>query len=103
MISISQNYQHLMRGSLRQPPSRLVFTWRNANFAGEESTEVEVLFEPTHTGTRVTVQHRGWSGIRPGHPARHGLEGAEFSRMIGLWWGGLMTGLRELIETRGTD
>jgi hypothetical protein len=38
-----------------QPPSRLVFTWRNANFAAEESTEVEVL------------------------------DDAAFSRMMGLW------------------
>ena len=88
------------RVTVWQPPSRLVFTWRNANFAAEESTEVEVLFEPTQTGTRVTVRHRGWSAIRPDHPARHGLDAAAFSRMIGLWWGDLMTGLREFIETR---
>jgi hypothetical protein len=30
---------------------------------------------------------------------RHGVEGAAFSRMIGLWWGELMTALREFIET----
>ncbi len=91
------------RVTVWQPPARLVFTWRNANFAAEESTEVKVLFEPTNTGTRVTVQHRGWSAIRPGHPARHGVEGAAFSRMIGLWWGELMTALREFIETRGAE
>jgi uncharacterized protein YndB with AHSA1/START domain len=91
------------RVTVWQPPSRLVFTWRNANFAAEESTEVEVLFEPTHTGTRVTVQHRGWSAIRLGHPARHGLDGVACSRMMGLWWGDLMTALREFIETRGAD
>jgi hypothetical protein len=51
---------------------------------GNQSTEVEVLFEPTITGTRVTVRHRGWSAIRPGHPVQHGVEGAAFSRMIGL-------------------
>ena len=58
---------------------------------------------PTITGTRVTVRHRGWSAIRPGHPVRHGVEGAAFSRMIGLWWGELMTGLREFIETDGAE
>jgi uncharacterized protein YndB with AHSA1/START domain len=85
-----------------EPPSRLVFTWGGANFSAGESTEVEVLFEPSNTGTRVTVQHRGWSAIREDHPVRHGLEGAAFSRMMGMWWGELMTGLREFIETRGS-
>jgi Activator of Hsp90 ATPase homolog 1-like protein len=65
-----------------------------------ESTEVEVLFEPTESGTRVTVQHRGWAALRADHPARHGLQGADFSRMIGLWWGEVMTGLREFVEAR---
>jgi hypothetical protein len=82
------------------PPARFMLEWRNTNFAPDESTEVEVRFEPVDTGTRVTVQHRGWSAIRPGHPARHGLDGAAFSRMMGLWWGDLMTSFRERIETR---
>jgi uncharacterized protein YndB with AHSA1/START domain len=81
------------------PPARLVFNWRAANFADDESTEVEVRFEPTATGTRVTVQHRGWAALRPNHPARHGLEGAAMSRMIGLWWGRLMSSLLEFIAT----
>jgi len=77
------------------PPERLVFSWGAANFVDEESTEVEVNFEATETGTRVTVQHRGWASLRAGHPARHGLEGAAVSRMIGLWWGDLMSAMRE--------
>jgi hypothetical protein len=32
------------------------------------------------------------------HPARHGLEGVAFTRMIGLWWGALMTALREHVS-----
>jgi uncharacterized protein YndB with AHSA1/START domain len=83
-----------------EPPARFVLEWRNTNFSPGESTEVEVRFEAVDSGTLVTVQHRGWSALRPGHPARHGLEGAAFSRMMGLWWGDLLTSLREFLETR---
>lgn len=81
-----------------EPPTRLVFEWRAVNFAPSEKTEVEVLFEPSPSGTLVTVKHRGWSRIRPDHPARHGLSVAAFIRMLGLWWGDLMTSMREHIE-----
>lgn len=82
------------------PPHRLIFEWRAANFAPAEHTEVEVLFKPSGSGTQVTVVHRGWGALRPGHPARHGLAGAEFSRMIGLWWGDQLTALRDFVKTR---
>jgi uncharacterized protein YndB with AHSA1/START domain len=88
------------RVTIWEPPSRLAFNWRNANFTDSESTEVEVSFDPMEGGTRVTVRHRGWAALRPDHPARHGLNGGEFSRMIGMWWGDLMTGLREFIESK---
>jgi uncharacterized protein YndB with AHSA1/START domain len=82
------------------PPAYLALEWRNTNFAAGESTRVEVVFEPAPGGTRVTVRHRGWASLRPGHPARHGLEGAAFSRMMGLWWADLMTALRVHVDTR---
>ena len=78
-----------------EPPARLVFEWRAVNFAPAERTEVEVLFQPASGGTLVTVQHRGWKNIRSDHPARHGLDVAPFLRMMGLWWGDLLTSLRE--------
>lgn len=78
-----------------EPPTRLVFEWRAVNFAPGETTEVEVLFDPSPSGTLVTVTHRGWAAVRPDHPARHGLEVAAFVRMMGMWWGDLMTSLRE--------
>jgi uncharacterized protein YndB with AHSA1/START domain len=85
-----------------EPPLRLAFEWRGVNFKPEEKTFVEVSFEPSRDGTLVTVRHRGWSGLPPEHPARHGLVGAAFSRMIGMWWGELMSSLREhLMEDRG--
>jgi len=61
---------------------------------------VEVRFEPSGEGTMVTVRHSGWSSLPADHPARHGLVGPAFSRKIGLWWGGLMTSLREHVAAR---
>lgn len=77
------------------PPDRIVFEWRAVNFGPEDSTEVEVTFEPAAGGTRVTVTHRGWDAIRPDHPVRHGLDQPAFLRMLGLWWADLLTSLRE--------
>jgi uncharacterized protein YndB with AHSA1/START domain len=78
-----------------EPPERVVFEWRAVNFAPAEKTEVEVLFQPSPGGTLVTVKHRGWSAIRSDHPARHGHDVPAFLRMMGLWWGDLLTSLRE--------
>jgi len=88
------------RTTVWDPPGRLVFEWRNSNFSAGEKTEVEVRFQPSRSGTRVTVMHRGWSGIRPDHPARHGLATAEFVRMMGMWWGDQLTSLRVVIAGR---
>jgi uncharacterized protein YndB with AHSA1/START domain len=79
-----------------EPPRLLKFTWRNANFAPHEHTEVEIQFEPTASGTLVTVTHSGLAALRADHPARHGLQGADFCRMIGLWWGEQMSSLRQI-------
>jgi uncharacterized protein YndB with AHSA1/START domain len=81
-----------------EPPTRLVFEWRAINFAPSEKTEVEVRFDPSPSGTLVTVTHRGWTAIRPDHPARHGLDVAAFLRMLGMWWSDLVTSMRETIE-----
>jgi uncharacterized protein YndB with AHSA1/START domain len=83
-----------------EPPLCLKFTWRNANFTANEQTEVQVDFAATASGTLVTVTHSGLSALRPDHPARHGLQGAEFTRMIGLWWGEQMSSLRLLCAAK---
>jgi len=77
------------------PPVKVAFSWRNANFAPEELTDVEVDFCATASGTRVTVTHRGWSRLRAEHPARHGLADAEFIGMKARWWGDQLSALRE--------
>lgn len=84
-----------------EPPTRLVLEWRAVNFAPDEKTEVEVLFEPSRSGTRVTVLHRGWSRIRGDHPVRHGAPSSAFIARMGLWWGSLLSALREHVAMRG--
>jgi uncharacterized protein YndB with AHSA1/START domain len=89
------------RVTVWEPGARLEFEWRNTNFSPDQKTIVEVRFEPLREGTRVTVHHQGWSSLPEGHPARHGIEGAAFSRTVGMWWGKLLTMLREhLLSTR---
>jgi uncharacterized protein YndB with AHSA1/START domain len=86
--------------TLWDPPRRLELEWRGVNFKPGEKTSVEVTFAESASGTLVTVRHQGWSSLPEDHPVRHGLVGPAFSRMIGLWWGQLMTSLREHVETR---
>ena len=80
------------------PPRQLVLDWRAVNFATTEKTEVDVCFQPTQSGTLVTVRHRGWSRIRADHPARHGQDTSAFLRGLGMWWADLMSSLREHAE-----
>ena len=77
-----------------EPGERLVFEWRARNFAPDEVTQVEVRFERAERGTRVVLEHRGWEAIAAKHPVRHGLSGAAFTDMIGLWWAELLTSYR---------
>ena len=88
------------RVTLWEPPGRLAFTWRGVNFAPGEETLVEVAFKALNDGTLVTLRHSGWSAIRDDHPARHGNVGPDFSRFLGLWWGELLTSLRESTSER---
>jgi uncharacterized protein YndB with AHSA1/START domain len=86
------------RVTVWQPAERLVLEWRAVNFAPSERTEVEVSFQPTPSGTLVTVRHRGWSLLPDDHPVRHGQDAATFLRQMGLWWGALASSLREHVQ-----
>ncbi|MGZ3418762.1 MAG: SRPBCC domain-containing protein [Polyangiales bacterium] len=88
------------RVTLWEPPRRFALEWRNSNFAPHEKTLVEVSFEDHGETTLVTVRHSGWSALPDDHPARHGKTGAEFARMIGMWWADLLTSLRQLADDR---
>jgi len=69
-----------------QPGQRLVFAFRGRNYEPRQRTEVDVRFDALKGGTRVTLEHRGWDSLPPGHPARHGLTGSAFTAMISQWW-----------------
>jgi uncharacterized protein YndB with AHSA1/START domain len=84
------------------PPRRVALEWRGVNFAALEKTLIEVTFTPSGDGTMVRVEHSGWSSLRDDHPARHGLTGAAFSRLIGLWWGEQLSSLREHVATKAS-
>jgi hypothetical protein len=84
-----------------EPPRHLAFDWRSVTFVDGEATSVEVWFEASGQGTRVTLEHRGWAGIRGDHPVRHGKEVPEFLADLGRWWGALMSSLREHAAGRG--
>ncbi|HWE99901.1 MAG TPA: SRPBCC family protein [Caulobacteraceae bacterium] len=73
-----------------EPPSRLVFSWRQATFAPDQETEVEVRFEAAGAATRVTVEHRGWDAVPAAHVARHGFPEVVFLRRHGEWWQALL-------------
>ncbi len=90
----------LGRITVWEPPSRFVWLWRNATFREDQETEVEVTFVPSGDGTLVTVTHRGWDSIPDDHPARHGQQNQAFCRGLGLFWGELLTALREAIARR---
>ncbi|HKU43106.1 MAG TPA: SRPBCC domain-containing protein [Polyangiales bacterium] len=78
-----------------EPPSRLCFIWRGANLRAPDQTQVEVLFTARGEGTLVTLTHSGWNRIPSDHPVRHGQDDRAFLRRLGLWWGELLSSLRE--------
>ena len=99
-FTVKDRTNEMERVTAWEPPKRLELEWRNVNFAPGEKTFVEVTFTPLGDGTMVRVEHRGFSTLPTGHPARHGTEGAAFSRMMGMWWGELLTSLREHVVAR---
>jgi hypothetical protein len=74
------------RVSVWDPGKRLVFGWRQASFSPEQSTEVEVLFEPVGEETRVSIEHRAWDTISQRHAARHGFPEHVTLQRVADWW-----------------
>jgi hypothetical protein len=74
------------RVSVWAPGERLAFSWRQAAFAPDQVTHVEVRFEPVGDETRVTVEHRGWDAIPQDHVARHGFPLAATQMRLAEHW-----------------
>jgi uncharacterized protein YndB with AHSA1/START domain len=91
------------RVSVWDPPQRLVVSWRQASFAPDQATEVEVRFEPVGAETRVTVEHRGWDQVPAGHVARHGMATAYFLQRHGQWWQTLLAALSARLDDGGAE
>ena len=78
-----------------QPGVALAFTWRQASFAPDQITHVEVRFEAVGAETRITVEHHGWETVPQKHAARHGFPDAIFLRRYGEWWQALLNSLAD--------
>jgi uncharacterized protein YndB with AHSA1/START domain len=69
-----------------EPPQRLVFSWRQANFPLDLHTEVEVRFEAVGEETRVSVEHRGFDRVPADGVARHGFPDQLLLTRLAEWW-----------------
>lgn len=78
-----------------EPPSRLVFSWRQANFPLDLTTEVEVRFEAVGEETRVSVEHRGFDQVPEG-AARHGFADEVLLLRLAEWWQVLVGSLKRV-------
>jgi uncharacterized protein YndB with AHSA1/START domain len=86
------------RISAWEPGKRLVFSWRQANFSPDQSTEVEVRFEPVEDETRVSIEHRGWDTIPQRHAARHGFPEHITLQRVAAWWRLSLSALRAVFR-----
>lgn len=79
-----------------EPPSRLVFSWRQANFPFDLHTEVEVRFEAVGEETRVSVEHRGFDQVPADSVARHGFPDEHLLMRLAEWWQALLGSLKQI-------
>jgi uncharacterized protein YndB with AHSA1/START domain len=69
-----------------EPPGRLVFSWRQANFPLDLHTEVEVGFEAVGEETRVSVEHRGFDQVPVESAARHRFPNEVLLMRLAEFW-----------------
>jgi uncharacterized protein YndB with AHSA1/START domain len=80
-----------------EPPHRLVFSWRQANFQPDLHTEVEVAFEAVGQETRVSVEHRGFDQV-PAGAARHGWPDQVLLLRLADFWRGQIAAVGARLE-----
>jgi uncharacterized protein YndB with AHSA1/START domain len=68
-----------------EPGKRLVFTWRQDNWGPTETTDVEVRFEPSGSGTLVTVEHGGWDRVPSAGPGISEGYGQGWAELLGFY------------------
>jgi uncharacterized protein YndB with AHSA1/START domain len=78
-----------------EPPTRLVFSWRQASFPPDLHTEVEVRFDAVGEETRVSIEHRGFEQAPAESAARHGFPDHILLLRLAEYWQNQLAGLRE--------
>lgn len=78
-----------------EPPARLVFSYRQANFPPDLQTDVEVRFEAVGEETRVSVEHRGFDLV-PAGAARHGFPDPALLMRLADFWRAHLASLADL-------
>ena len=77
------------------PPHGLTFSWRQASFPPDLTTQVEVRFEAIGDETRVSVEHRGFDQVPSDNAARHGFPDRALQMRLAEWWQTLLGSLRD--------
>ncbi|MDP3867520.1 SRPBCC family protein [Phenylobacterium sp.] len=78
-----------------EPPHRLEFSWRQANFPPELKTHVEVRFEAVGDETRVSIEHRGFDRVPLQSAARHGFPDQALLMRLAEYWQAQLAALRD--------
>jgi uncharacterized protein YndB with AHSA1/START domain len=84
------------RITLWEPPSRLVFSWRQASFPVDLHTEVEVAFQAVGEETRVSVEHRGFDEVPAESAARHRFPDQVLLMRLAEYWQAQLASLKGL-------
>ncbi len=80
-----------------EPPRKLVFFWRQANFPPDLATEVEVGFEAVGAETRVSIEHRGFDQVPAESVARHGFPDAYLLMRLAEFWRAQIVAVGEMV------